>query len=170
MAYEALPQTPSAVDALSSLYHRCFLDAWERTDLNRFLGLPGIETTLALSDGVPCGFSILSLEPDPADLIGIGVDPDHRRLGVGKALLERCLSQANFAGRAGITLEVAENNAAAVGLYLSLGFEESGRRPNYYKQRHKNSAKNAVEDALVLHHSGRSADAPQKRHPMSKGT
>ena len=42
----------------------------------------------------------------------------------------------------GITLEVRQSNEAALALYRKYGFEQSGRRKNYYD--------NPTEDALIL--------------------
>ena len=41
-----------------------------------------------------------------------------------------------------ISLEVRESNTAAISLYESLGFEEMGRRKNFYRR--------PPEDALIM--------------------
>jgi len=41
-----------------------------------------------------------------------------------------------------ISLEVRESNFAAIALYQSLGFEEMGRRKNFYRR--------PQEDALIM--------------------
>ena len=47
-------------------------------------------------------------------------------------------------GAADLFLEVRPSNPVAQGLYRSLGFNEVGVRPGYYK------AKNGREDAIVM--------------------
>ena len=56
-----------------------------------------------------------------------------------------CRSLLNFAEAnrlAFLTLEVRPSNAAAIALYQGFGFQESGRRKNYYDL--------PKEDALIL--------------------
>jgi ribosomal protein S18 acetylase RimI-like enzyme len=52
---------------------------------------------------------------------GLGVVPDARRSGVGRALMEAVLEQAPPV----VTLEVLEQNEPAINLYESLGFERT---------------------------------------------
>lgn len=59
------------------------------------------------------------------ELLNIAVDPEFRRGGVGRRLME-----ALPAGR--IFIEVRESNGAARALYESSGFAASGRRRRYY--------------------------------------
>jgi ribosomal-protein-alanine N-acetyltransferase len=60
----------------------------------------------------------------------IGVDPAYQGRGIGRRLLDELL---NFAGDAVVHLEVRTDNAAAIGLYRSLGFAEVGLRRRYYR-------------------------------------
>jgi GNAT superfamily N-acetyltransferase len=52
----------------------------------------------------------------------VGVGPNHRHLGLGRALIERCLLGFHHAGMKRVTLEVTATNAAAVELYRRVGF------------------------------------------------
>lgn len=53
----------------------------------------------------------------------VGVGPNHRHQGLGRALVERCLLGFQSAGMKRVTLEVTANNADAVELYRRMGFE-----------------------------------------------
>jgi ribosomal-protein-alanine N-acetyltransferase len=61
------------------------------------------------------------------------VRPAWRRRGIAGALLNRLLAAVS-----GITpivlLEVAEDNEAAIALYIEAGFARVGRRPAYYRR------------------------------------
>ena len=61
------------------------------------------------------------------------LDPDRRRCGLGRSLLNALLQRARMQGARQATLEVASDNEAAVGLYDSHGFQIAGCRRNYYR-------------------------------------
>ena len=60
----------------------------------------------------------------------IGVDPEYQGLGVGRRLLDSLL---HFASGGVVYLEVRTDNAAAIALYESAGFETMGIRKRYYR-------------------------------------
>ena len=60
----------------------------------------------------------------------IGVDPAYQGQGVGRQLLRRLF---DFADGATIFLEVRTDNAPAIALYESEGFEQVGLRKRYYR-------------------------------------
>jgi len=68
----------------------------------------------------------------------IAVKPEYRRRGHARALIGAALAAYPNAGH--VHLEVRPTNAAALALYESLGFKETGRRPRYYGD----------EDALLM--------------------
>jgi putative acetyltransferase len=55
--------------------------------------------------------------------LGMGVLPTHRGQGIGRQLLQACISKANTKGITRIELEVRADNERAIGLYKALGFE-----------------------------------------------
>jgi len=62
------------------------------------------------------------------EVLNLAVAPEFRRQGIA-----RHLWKAFFGGLFGtVFLEVRESNKAALNLYLSLGFQELGRRQGYY--------------------------------------
>ena len=60
----------------------------------------------------------------------IGVDPAYQGRGVGRRLLDELL---NFAADAVVHLEVRTDNAPAIALYRSVGFNQVGLRKRYYR-------------------------------------
>lgn len=60
----------------------------------------------------------------------IGVDPAHQGAGIGRELLNRIL---DIALGGVVFLEVRTDNAAAIGLYESVGFTKMGLRKRYYR-------------------------------------
>jgi ribosomal-protein-alanine N-acetyltransferase len=71
----------------------------------------------------------------------IATDPQVRKRGYGRWLLEDAVARARTMGSAAITLEVRIGNSAARQFYRSYAFTEAYRRRAYYQD---------GEDALVL--------------------
>jgi ribosomal-protein-alanine N-acetyltransferase len=121
--------------ALHALYTECFAEPFAEESFRALLASPGMWAVLARRDGKEVGFAIARCVADEAEVISIGVAPTVRRRGVGAALLADVMARAVAYGAASIFLEVAEDNAAAIALYLSAGFEKVGRRPRYYPRK-----------------------------------
>jgi RimJ/RimL family protein N-acetyltransferase len=61
-------------------------------------------------------------------VLGMFLLPQWRRRGIGRQLLEACLSAARSAGLERIELEVFADNEAAIHLYETQGFVHEGRK------------------------------------------
>lgn len=88
------------------------------------------------------GFAVASLLPPQAELETIVVAPEFRGQGLGRLLYSALAVELRKLHVTEILLEVRASNHAALGLYRSLGFVESGRRKGYYAD--------PVEDALLM--------------------
>ena len=82
--------------------------------------------------GSLAGWIVMSAVGAEADVMTIATTEAARGRGIGRTLLGEGIDWAIDQGASTIHLEVDEGNAAALGLYRSLGFEEWGRRPDYY--------------------------------------
>ncbi|BCL13958.1 ribosomal protein S18-alanine N-acetyltransferase [Micromonospora sagamiensis] len=71
--------------------------------------------------------------PDEAWVQNIAVRRDAQRRGVGRALLEALLAEADARGTRDVLLEVAVDNARAQKLYAGYDFEPIGIRRGYYQ-------------------------------------
>lgn len=94
------------------------------------------------ADAEILGFVIARCADDEWEIENVVVASEQRRRGVGIALVRELVQEARRSGAALVLLEVRESNAAARGLYEKIGFNEIGRRPDYYR--------NPPEDALLL--------------------
>lgn len=66
------------------------------------------------------------------EIANVAVDPIFWRQGIGRALLQTALDKSVELRLTRLLLEVRASNLPAQQLYRSFGFEEDGRRPNYY--------------------------------------
>ncbi|MCI9192306.1 GNAT family N-acetyltransferase [Acutalibacter muris] len=67
------------------------------------------------------------------NVMGIAVDPEHRRMGIGKALLEAGEKWARESGAEGIRLVSGESRVGAHAFYRALGYEGSKMQLNLKK-------------------------------------
>lgn len=104
----------------------------------------GYQCQVAALDGEPVAFMVLSSVLDETHLLNIAVAPAWQRRGLARWMLTEALTEAVSSGITVIYLEVRESNAGARRLYQELGFQEAGRRKNYY------GAAEGREDAVLM--------------------
>lgn len=80
--------------------------------------------------GKMVGYVGLTKAKDDSDVIRVAIAEEYRRMGVARTLFEFALRQLKPKF---VFLEVRKNNEAALRLYKSLGFVQTGERVNYYK-------------------------------------
>ena len=131
-------------ETLADLHRAAFAELgerpWTTPEFASLLTTPGIRFGIREQ-----GFVAVRVAADEAEILTLAVHPEARRQGLGRALVEQALAEVTAAGAARVLLEVAVDNAAARGLYDSLGFVEAGRRGRYYGR-----ADGSRVDALVL--------------------
>jgi ribosomal-protein-alanine N-acetyltransferase len=103
-------------------------EQWNEAAIAAQLGLPGTFGLLDPAGGMVLVRTVL----DEAEILTIAVHPASRRQGRGGALLAAAEARAAACGAATMYLEVAENNAAARGIYEAAGYVPAGRRRRYY--------------------------------------
>ncbi|GAB7040597.1 ribosomal protein S18-alanine N-acetyltransferase [Catenuloplanes niger JCM 9533] len=84
-------------------------------------------------DGRVDGYAGLAMQEPDAWVQNIAVRRDRQRHGVGRALLETLLAEADRRGAERVLLEVAVDNVPAQRLYGTYGFEGIGIRRGYYQ-------------------------------------
>ncbi len=96
-------------------------------------------------DGELRGYCVMALGPGEAHILTLCVHPAHQRRGHARRIMEFMFRLARKWEAETMYLEVRPSNHAAINLYVSLGFSEAGRRPNYYP-----AEDNTREDALIM--------------------
>lgn len=88
----------------------------------------------ALKGDIPVGFIIIYRVADEAQIMDIATHPDHRREGIGEALLDVAIDYSRIDGASKLILEVRQSNTVARNLYEKKGFKAVGKRAKYYSQ------------------------------------
>jgi ribosomal-protein-alanine N-acetyltransferase len=125
--------------SLAALHAASFPDPWDAAAITALLATPG---TLAFHHAD--GFVLARIAGDEAEILTLAVMPVARGKGLGRALLQAAINQAQALGAVTMFLEVGVDNPAALALYSGLGFTRVGARKAYY------TAAGGSGDALVL--------------------
>jgi len=127
-----------SLDVVSDLHRAAFAPlgerAWTRQEIAELLASPGVGGRLLELVGKAIGFALHRHVADEAEVLTIAVDPDRRRQGAGRALLDSVIAQARISGARSLFLEVGADNPAARALYRQAGFETVGSRTGYYRR------------------------------------
>jgi len=82
---------------------------------------------------------------DELHVLNVATRADHRRRGIGRALMDRVVRYARDHQVKHVLLEVRRSNAPAIALYRAVGFFAMGVRARYYPD-----DEDAVEMVLLL--------------------
>ena len=144
MSVKIVPMTADHLEELEQLERICFSRPWSRKMLAEELENQ-CAAFLVAEDSVSgrvLGYAGLMVVADEGYITNVAVFPEYRRQGIAAQILQVFLQFAAANHLAFLTLEVRPSNAAAIALYQGFGFEEVGRRKNYYDL--------PKEDALIL--------------------
>jgi ribosomal-protein-alanine N-acetyltransferase len=128
---------PEEADRLAEIHAAAFRRTWSAHDIAAMMTDPGVFVLVARQTSLLggkriAGFVIVRFAADEAEILTIAVDPKTRRKGLGRMLMNDVIRRLYREHIASLFLEVERTNAAAVGLYRSLGFAVAGERRNYY--------------------------------------
>ncbi len=90
-------------------------------------------------------FALVRCIVDEAELLTIATCPRHQKKGLARQCMAEWMPLACKKGAKRAFLEVAADNAAAIGLYTSCGFAANGRRAGYYPRQNAPSV-----DAVIM--------------------
>ncbi len=133
---------PADLPEVEELEHRLFGDPWPRSFFLEALADPTALLLVAERGGGVAGYLVATLVPPGAELQNLATAFVHQRGGIARALMEELIAICRTRGVRVLGLEVRVSNAAAQGLYRTLGFRLVGLRRGYYKS--------PIEDALLM--------------------
>ncbi len=132
--------SPSDAKTVALLERRCNPQPWSEASLLALADPAGGRCgLLAERNGAVLGYVFASLAAGESEILILGVDPDARRMGVARTLLEGLLGSLRADGVGAVHLEVREGNHAARALYRAAGFVEAGLRRGYYSDNGENA-------------------------------
>lgn len=134
--------TEADLDAVLKIEFAAYSHPWTR---GIFLdGLKSYEIWLMFDGQQQVGHGVINVIIDEAHLLNITVKPESQGQGLGLRLLEKLMSRAYELNGRECFLEVRSSNQSAYRLYERYGFNEIGRRRDYYP------VAGGREDALVM--------------------
>ncbi len=111
---------------------------WSLESLRNSIVRDGAVCLAAFMDGDVVGYALASCTA----LLKVAVLPGHREQGIGQSLVRAVTETLGRAGCHEVSLECRASNHAGINMYGSLGFEETGRKKDYYPD--------TKEDAVLM--------------------
>lgn len=102
----------------------CFFDEFNQKTRKYFVALDGV---------IPVGYIGVFDTFNDYNIIGIAVDKNYQKQGIGSKLFEKVFSIAKQNKVNTISLEVDESNINAINFYKKKGFVVTNIRKKYYK-------------------------------------
>ena len=128
--------------SLAAMERICFSDPWSESAFEHEMTNPLSTWLVAEEAGAVIGYVGAQTVLDEADIMNIAVLEAFRRQGIAESLICALIDVLRDKQVARLFLEVRVSNDPALSLYRKLGFEEVGRRKNYYRH--------PREDAYIL--------------------
>jgi len=131
---------PQAAEACAKIHAQSFAHPWPAAEFETLLAARDVvgEAVMAAAwwerRGGLAGFVLSRIVLDEAEILTIAVAPEHRRKGLGGALLGSHLATLTARGVKALFLEVEAGNTAALALYAAFDFHQVGERKAYYRK------------------------------------
>ena len=138
------PMSVQDLDEALDIERRSFPEPWSRGMFLHELKLPFSKSIVVRADDPThelLGYVCWWLIGEEIQILNVAVHPERRRHGIGRALVGLVFAETEAQHVSNITLEVRRGSTAAIALYRSFGFTESGVRRHYYGR---------GEDALLM--------------------
>ncbi len=105
---------------------------WRAPEITRFINSERHNVIVVPGEAELMGFAVMSYNDRDAYLALLAVAPAARRTGLARRLLGWLLKTADVAGIATMSVELREDNLAALRLYEEAGFVEHNRKAGGY--------------------------------------
>ena len=136
------PMTSAHVEAVYTIECQSFSDPWSQREILSEIMREHNIGIVALYESEVVGYAIMRHVVNEGHICNIAVHEDHRKKGIGYAIVQGLIDAAKTRDMIGITLEVRIGNRAAMALYHRHGFKVEAYRRGYYS--------NPTEDAAIM--------------------
>lgn len=131
------------INEMAALDLVCFAAPWSEEAFRQELEENNLAFyVVAELKGQVVGYAGLWAILDEGHITNVAVSPEHRKRGIGHAVVEVLVDATEQAGLNSFTLEVRTSNITAQNLYKKFGFTEAGLRKGYYEDN--------GEDAIIM--------------------
>ena len=137
--------TVSQLDAVLAIEVEAYPFPWTRGNFIDSLAAGYLMRVLQAADGEVLGYFVAMPGFEEMHLLNITVAAAHEGRGHARAMLASLYELCEPYGASALWLEVRESNARARALYLREGFDEAGRRRDYYP-----APQGRREDAVLM--------------------
>lgn len=129
--YTVVPLTRAHLPQVAEIERLCFSDPWSERALELYLA---DGTAFVALDPAGCVAAYGGMLPgaDEGEIVNLATRPNARRQGLGGAVLDALLADADRRGLIRLALEVRISNSGAIALYRSRGFAVAGIRRHFY--------------------------------------
>lgn len=142
-AWQLRPMNSALIEQVAQLETRAYEFPWSANSFVDCLNA-GYAAWVWICDDRVLAYGVMMMGAGEAHLLNLCVDPEWRRVGLARSLLDHLLRIAGAAECERMFLEVRLSNLAAQQLYDTYGFSVVGRRKGYYP------AAAGREDAIVM--------------------
>ncbi len=108
---------------------------WTPAKVKRHVRDKDTMVLIASNEGSIAGFAIMRFGDDQAHLFLLAVQPEFRRSGLGRSMMQWLEKSCRTAGIQTVRLEVRVSNKAALRFYRKLGYRVIARVAGYYDRR-----------------------------------
>ncbi len=134
-----LPLDMRHLSQVAEIERLCFSEPWSEKALEESLKSQFSHFFVYEEAHKVLGYMGLYAVAGEGSVTNVATHPDHRKKGVGRALVENALALGKELGLEYITLEVRESNIGAQKLYEKCGFANVGIRRNFYSSPKENA-------------------------------
>ena len=143
MKFNIVRITESHLESTAALEALCFSHPWTKKGLRTLLGDSAVGfAVLDEAEKNVISDAGMIIAADTGDITDVATHPLYRRMGLGRAVIEKLIEFSKKQRLSCIALEVRASNTPAIKLYESLGFVIEGKRPRFYRD--------PPEDAFVM--------------------
>ncbi len=119
-------------NVFANIHSLCFDKGWNESTMRQLLLMPGALGFIAYEGNIPAGFIVYAYSTDQADIVSFGVAPSFRGKKISDTLVQTSFKELQKKGIKEVFLEVSVENRYALSFYERIGFENVGKRLNYY--------------------------------------